>query len=104
MNRTGKLKTEEQEAEAHVMHRLFEMLSRWPRYLSHGPAAEMWSVVHLPLILIRTSARSMLFPSHASNGSSSCRRVLFGSTFTDTLLACSTVGGAWYVGSPTFHI
>jgi hypothetical protein len=28
---------------------LFEMLSRWPRYLSQGPAIEMWSVVHLPL-------------------------------------------------------
>ena len=24
------------------------MLVRWPRYLSHGPAGEMWSVVHLP--------------------------------------------------------
>jgi hypothetical protein len=23
---------------------LLEMLSRWPRYLSHGPAIEMWSV------------------------------------------------------------
>ncbi len=28
---------------------LLELLSRWPRYLSHGPAALMWSVVHLPL-------------------------------------------------------
>jgi len=30
------------------MSMLFEMLSRWPRNLSHGPAIEMWSVVHLP--------------------------------------------------------
>ena len=30
------------------------MFSRWPRYLSHGPAAEMWSVVHLPLAFIST--------------------------------------------------
>ena len=28
---------------------LLLMLSRWPRYLSQGPAIEMWSVVHLPL-------------------------------------------------------
>ncbi len=31
------------------MSMLLEMLSRWPRNLSHGPAMEMWSVVHLPL-------------------------------------------------------
>ena len=28
--------------------RLSLILSRWPRYLSHGPAWLMWSVVHLP--------------------------------------------------------
>lgn len=37
------------------MSMLLEMLSRWPRYLSQGPAMEMWSVVHLPLALISTS-------------------------------------------------
>ena len=31
--------------------RLPEMFSRWPRYFSHGPAIEMWSVVHLPCAL-----------------------------------------------------
>ena len=30
------------------------MFSRWPRYFSHVPAAEMWSVVHLPLAFIST--------------------------------------------------
>ena len=30
------------------------MFSRWPRYFSHGPAAEMWSVVHLPWAFIST--------------------------------------------------
>jgi hypothetical protein len=30
------------------------MFSRWPRYLSHGPAIEMWSVVHLPLAFSST--------------------------------------------------
>ena len=30
------------------------MFSRWPRYFSHLPAAEMWSVVHLPLAFIST--------------------------------------------------
>ena len=29
------------------------MFSRCPRYLSHGPAAEMWSVVHLPCAFSR---------------------------------------------------
>ena len=33
------------------------MFSRWPRKRSHEPAAEMWSVVHLPLAL-RSSASS----------------------------------------------
>lgn len=31
------------------INKLFEMLSRWPRYLSQGPAMLMWSVVHFPL-------------------------------------------------------
>ena len=35
---------------------LLEILSKWPRYLSHGPAILMWSVVHLPLTLIRMCA------------------------------------------------
>ena len=38
------------------MSMLLEMLSRWPRYLSQGPAMEMWSVVHLPFTLIRMLA------------------------------------------------
>ena len=32
------------------------MFSRWPRYFSHGPAAEMWSVVHLPWAFISTGS------------------------------------------------
>lgn len=35
---------------------LLLMLSRWPRYFSQGPAMEIWSVVHLPLALMRISA------------------------------------------------
>ena len=30
------------------------MLVRWPRYFSHFPAGEMWSVVHLPTAFIST--------------------------------------------------
>lgn len=30
------------------MSMLFEMLSKWPLYLSQGPAGLMWSVVHFP--------------------------------------------------------
>ena len=52
----------------YVMNILLEMLSRWPRYLSHGPAALMWSVVHFPRTLIRIGASSMSLPSHLSKG------------------------------------
>ncbi len=38
------------------MSMLLEMLSRWPRNLSQGPAMLMWSVVHLPFTLISTNA------------------------------------------------
>ena len=38
------------------MSMLLEMLSKWPRYFSQGPAILMWSVVHLPLTLIRMCA------------------------------------------------
>ena len=60
----------------HVSKRLLEMLSRWPRYLSQGPAALMWSVVHLPSTLISIGASSISFPSHRLNGSRSWRRLL----------------------------
>ena len=60
----------------HVSKRLLEMLSRWPRYLSQGPAALMWSVVHLPSTLVGIGASSISFPSHRLNGSRSWRRLL----------------------------
>ena len=34
-------------------NKLPEMFSKCPRYVSHLPAAEMWSVVHLPLAFIK---------------------------------------------------
>ena len=61
--------------------RLLEMLSRWPRYLSQGPAAEIWSVVHLPLILIRITMSSRSLPRQGLNGASSCRRSDVGEFF-----------------------
>ena len=66
------------------MSMLFEMFSRWPRNLSHGPAMEMWSVVHLPLALMSTGRPVKSPPCHASNGASSCRRDDLGSTATLT--------------------
>lgn len=45
---------------SHPISRLLEMLSRWPRYLSHGPAALMWSVVHLPLTCSHSITSLML--------------------------------------------
>eukprot|EP01139_Manchomonas_bermudensis_P016486 Amastigsp_a512855_9.p3 type:complete len:271 gc:universal Amastigsp_a512855_9:1834-1022(-) len=74
------------------------MLSRWPRYLSHGPAIEMWSVVHLPWILMSTGAFSMFLPSHGAKGLSSWRRSDLG--FTTTVSFEPSAGGAWYVSSP----
>mmetsp|Transcript_21668 Transcript_21668/g.54538 ORF Transcript_21668/g.54538 Transcript_21668/m.54538 type:complete len:229 (-) Transcript_21668:40-726(-) len=79
------------------MSMLLEMLSRWPRYLSQGPAMEMWSVVHLPLALIRMVASSMEWPSF-TKGSSSCRRLELGSTSTAT--PEPSAGGAWKVSMP----
>ena len=35
------------------INKLPEMFSKCPRYFSHLPAAEMWSVVHLPLAFIK---------------------------------------------------
>jgi hypothetical protein len=61
-----------------VMSVFSEMLDRWPLNLSHGPAAEMWSVVHLP----RTRRRQVSSGSSAeplakteSKGSRISRRV-----------------------------
>ena len=38
------------------------MLSRWLRYLSQGPAALMWSVVHLPSTLISIQGLLNILP------------------------------------------
>ena len=73
--------------------RLPEMFSRWPRYLSHGPAVEMWSVVHLPLAFSSTGRSTKSLPSHGANGSSSWRRSLVGETF-DLDAADRSAGGA----------
>ena len=79
------------------MSMLLEMLSRCPLYLSHGPAMEMWSVVHLPLALISTMA-SWILPPMGLKGSKICNRLLSGATATSK----SPSGfGAWYVSSPT---
>ena len=39
-----------------------------PLYLSQGPAAEMWSVVHLPLTLMRILMSVRSVPIHLSKG------------------------------------
>mmetsp|Transcript_33922 Transcript_33922/g.100966 ORF Transcript_33922/g.100966 Transcript_33922/m.100966 type:complete len:293 (+) Transcript_33922:705-1583(+) len=82
------------------MSMLLEMLSRWPRYLSHGPAMEMWSVVHLPLALMRMAASLISSPSHGLKGVRICRRFDLGSTLTDMPLPSDVGRGAWYVSMP----
>mmetsp|Transcript_33676 Transcript_33676/g.82632 ORF Transcript_33676/g.82632 Transcript_33676/m.82632 type:complete len:486 (+) Transcript_33676:505-1962(+) len=84
------------------MSMLFEMFSRWPRYLSHGPAIEMWSVVVLPSVLMSTGmSRSSAAPPNGANGASSCSRSDAGSTTTSSAAAAAaSAGGAWNVSSP----
>ncbi len=60
------------------MSMLFEMLSRCPRNFSHGPAIEMWSVVHFPFTLIRILApckaeSSPYLSEGAANATKGCR-------------------------------
>src|ERR1700730_17353874 len=58
----------------------------------------MWSVVVLPLVLIRTGMSTKSLPSQADQGSINCSRSLFGSTCNGMLLPSS--GGAIYVACP----
>ncbi len=44
------------------------MLSRWPRKRSHGPACEMWSVVHLPRALSSTGICLVVSPVPRGEG------------------------------------
>ena len=53
------------------MNMLLEMLSKWPLYFNQGPAALMWSVVHLPFTFIRSTMFSRSLPSHFWKGDSS---------------------------------
>ena len=75
------------------------MLSRCPLYFNHGPAIEIWSVVHFPYALIRSLAPVMFLPSHGSNGSNNCNLSDVGETATSTLEPSSA--GAIYPGSST---
>lgn len=86
---------------------LLAMFSRWPLYLSHGPvhyhrpsvsqiylhslsdrrtryvpAAEMWSVVHLPWTLINTAASRMSFSpfGQGANGSYEDQKTKWGAS------------------------
>jgi hypothetical protein len=44
------------------------------RKRNHGPAIEMWSVVHFPNALINTLAPKIFFPSQGKNGANNCKR------------------------------
>ncbi len=65
------------------------MLSKCPRYFNHGPAIEIWSVVHLPFALINNFKPFKSVPSQAANGASNCKRSEVGFTFTSTPLPSS---------------
>ena len=67
------------------------MFCKCPRNFSQGPAIEMWSVVHLPSVLIRSGISVRSFPSHGANGASFWSRLLSGAMTTSTL-AFSSLG------------
>src|SRR5580704_12166951 len=53
---------------------LLAMFSRCPLYLSHFPAAEMWSVVHFPFTLTRTRKLENSSDINRGKGSRTCNR------------------------------
>ena len=67
--------------------------------MSQGPAAEMWSVVHLPLTLMRILMSVRSVPIHLSKGERSCSLSEVGDTSTVTELPSS--GGAWEKSNKT---
>ena len=60
------------------------MLGRCPLYLSHGPAAEMVSVVHCPFTFTSTRRPESSLLGKGGKGSRRARRVEAGSIFTST--------------------
>ena len=78
---------------------LSEIFSRCPRKRSHGPAIEMWSVVHLPCVLISKGILSKSSPFQAGNGVSSCKRCDRGST----TMSAFTPEGAVYPSPPAIN-
>ena len=78
---------------------LLEMLSKCPLYLNHGPAIEIWSVVHLPSALISSRIPIKLSPSHGVKGCSNSKRSL--PVFTETTMEEPFADGAWKPGSST---
>lgn len=65
-----------------VMRVLAEMFGRWPLYFSHGPAAEIVSVVHFPVTLYSTRRPLRSDWGNGGNGSRRARRSEVGETIT----------------------
>ena len=76
---------------------LSEIFSRCPRKRSHGPAIEIWSVVHLPCALISNGILSKSVPSQAGNGCSNWSRCEWGFTLISTF----SLLGAIYPSLPS---
>ncbi len=62
---------------------LYEMFSKWPLYFNQTPAAEIWSVVHLPSTFNKTESFNSL-PLKGLKGSNNCKRSLSGLTLMET--------------------
>ncbi len=54
---------------------LSEIFSKWPRKRSHGPAIEIWSVVHLPSAFSNSGISISSLPSQAAKGFKTCKRL-----------------------------
>ena len=55
------------------------MFSRCPLKRNHGPAIEIWSVVHFPLVFISKGIFSKFDRLSGAKGDSFCNRLEFGS-------------------------
>ena len=78
---------------------LLDMLSKWPLYLNHGPAIEMWSVVHFPSAFIKSFAPVIFSSFQGVKGVSNCN--LLDSGLTTILIPLPSSAGAWYPLSST---
>jgi hypothetical protein len=73
-------------------------------YFNHFPAAEIWSVVHLPLTLTRTRKLANSSPAKREKGSRTCNLVEVGDIMISDEATGWGFGGGHRVSSPIRQI